>query len=454
MRTRGRSGQYSIILILSFLLSILFSGLSLSAQAEGSYSEVYRLYNSNSGEHFYTFSTTERDYLSEKGWTYEGIAWNAPSSSQTPVYRIYNPYTGEHLYTTSASERDALIGAEWSYEGVGWYSDDNQGTPLYRLYNPYASGQFVAGAHHYTKDTGERDILISKGWQYEGIGWYGSVTESIGFDISKVPAYSGNPVYIVNNNNPFFETNELTSQSFENYSELDALGRCGVAYACIDQSMMPTEERGEIGFVRPSGWHTVKYDCIPDRYLYNRCHLIGYQFTGQNALPENLITGTRYLNVTGMLPYENNLSAYIRSGNNHVLYRVTPIFEGNNLVSSGVLMEAYSVEDKGKLHFCVFCYNVQPGVIIDYSTGKSVEDPNYVVPSDNAEEDTGDNNNTDKTVIIPKGTTYVLNVNTHKFHRCDCSSVTAMSERNRGFSDKTREELINEGYTPCRVCKP
>lgn len=190
-----------------------------------------------------------------------------------------------------------------------------------------------------------------------------------------IPEYEGEPFAVINQNIPFFEKDDYKTESFENYSELDELGRCGVAYANISKELMPTEERGQIGAVRPSGWHTVKYpELIEDRYLYNRCHLIGYQLSGENANEKNLITGTRYMNVEGMLPFENKVADYVRRSDNHVLYRVTPVFEGNNLVATGVLMEAYSVEDRGEgVCFCVFVYNVQPGIEIDYRTGESKE---------------------------------------------------------------------------------
>ena len=185
--------------------------------------------------------------------------------------------------------------------------------------------------------------------------------------------YSGNPFVEVNGNVPYFGKEEYTTESFEIYSELDSLGRCGVAYANIGKDLMPVEERGEIGMVKPAGWHTVKYpEVIEDVFLYNRCHLIGYQLSGENANVQNLITGTRYLNVEGMLPFENKVASYVRETGNHVLYRVTPIFEKDNLLAEGVLMEAYSVEDEGKgVAFCVFVYNVQPGIEIDYATGES-----------------------------------------------------------------------------------
>ena len=197
------------------------------------------------------------------------------------------------------------------------------------------------------------------------------------FDLSQVPDYSDEAYVEINGNVPYFNTDELTTTSYESYSDLDSLGRCGTAEACIGIDLMPTEERGSIGSVRPTGWHTVKYDGIDGNYLYNRCHLIGYQLSGENANEENLITGTRYLNVDGMLPFENDVADYVEDTGNHVMYRVTPVFEGDNLVASGVLMEAYSVEDDGAgVSFCVYCYNVQPGIEIDYETGES-EGPEY-----------------------------------------------------------------------------
>lgn len=190
--------------------------------------------------------------------------------------------------------------------------------------------------------------------------------------IEHIPEYNGNPYIIINNNEPNFSESELTVDPFEKYSELDYLGRCGVAFANVCKETMPTEERGYIGMIKPTGWQIKKYDFIDGKYLYNRCHLIGYQLTGENANEKNLITGTRYMNVEGMLPFENKVADYVEETNNHVLYKVTPIFEGNNLVADGVLMEAMSVEDHGKgLKFNVFIYNVQPNVEIDYLTGTS-----------------------------------------------------------------------------------
>ncbi len=190
--------------------------------------------------------------------------------------------------------------------------------------------------------------------------------------LSDVPEYIGKPYVYINNNIPFFNESDLTTTSYEKYSSLDSLGRCGVAIASIGKDIMPTEERGTIGSVKPTGWHTVRYQGIDGNYLYNRCHLIGYQLSGENANEKNLITGTRYLNVEGMLPFENMVAEYVEETNNHVLYRVTPIFEGDNLLASGVLIEAKSVEDNGKgIQFNVYCYNIQPGIEINYKTGES-----------------------------------------------------------------------------------
>lgn len=198
-------------------------------------------------------------------------------------------------------------------------------------------------------------------------------TNSSSYDMSSIPEFNGKDAYVVlNNNEPNFTKEDMTTKSFEKYSKLDNLGRCGVAFANVGKDIMPTEERGSIGQVKPSGWQTIKYDIVDGKYLYNRCHLIGYQLTGENANRENLVTGTRYLNIDGMLDFENDIADYVKKTGNHVLYRVTPIFQGSELVCRGVQMEALSVEDNGKgIKFNVFAYNTQPGVEIDYSTGKS-----------------------------------------------------------------------------------
>lgn len=192
------------------------------------------------------------------------------------------------------------------------------------------------------------------------------------YTIDNIPSYDGASYVVLNNNEPNFEEKDFTDQSFENYSNLDKLGRCGVAFANIGKDLMPTKERESIGMIKPSGWHTVKYDNVDGKYLYNRCHLIGYQLTGENANEKNLITCTRYMNTKGMLDFENKVADYIKETNNHVLYRVTPVFDGDNLVATGVIMEAESVEDRGKgIKFNVFVYNIQTGIEIDYKTGES-----------------------------------------------------------------------------------
>lgn len=262
--------------------------------------------------------------------------------------------------------------------------------------------------------------------------------EQSSFDLSQVPAYSGEPYVVVNNNIPFFKDSDLTTEAFEKYSDLDSLGRCGAAYANVCQEIMPTEKRGAIGMVKPTGWQTVKYDWVDGKYLYNRCHLIGYQLSGENANEKNLITGTRYLNVDGMLPFENLVADYVHETDHHVLYRVTPVFENSNLVASGVLMEAQSVEDDDVL-FCVYCYNVQPKVTIDYATGES-----------HASEDT----NIQETSQSTCEQTYIVNENTKKFHLPSCSSVKDMNSGNKREFTGDRQELLDEGYSACKTCHP
>lgn len=287
------------------------------------------------------------------------------------------------------------------------------------------------------------------------------------FSLREIPAYSGTPYTEVNGNKPYFTEAELTTQSFETYSELDSLGRCGMAYANVGQDLMPTEPRGEIGAVKPSGWHLVKYDNVDGKYLYNRCHLIAYMLAAENANPQNLITGTRYLNVQGMLPFETKVCDYVKNTGNHVLYRVTPIFDGDNLLADGVLMEAYSVEDAGEgICFCVFAYNVQPGIGIDYATGDNWAESSGTYQSTEAsvaEETPVPQPETDTAVqITPESsvsqesreTTYVLNTNTKKFHYPTCSSVDDMKEKNKQIYTGSREEVINMGYVPCKRCNP
>lgn len=269
-----------------------------------------------------------------------------------------------------------------------------------------------------------------------------SVTES--FSLSDIPVFSGTPYVVVNNNIPYFSDQELSATSFEDYSELDSLGRCGVAYASIGKDIMPTEKRGPIGHIKPSGWQTIKYDFVDGKYLYNRCHLIGFQLAAENDNEKNLITGTRYMNVDGMLPFENMVADYVKETGNHVQYRVTPIYDGNNPVATGVLMEGKSVEDAGEgVLFNVFCYNAQPGVEIDYTTGNSrVSETNELEGSTQSS-----SNNIQEA-------SYVLNTNTKKFHRSDCSSLSRMKEENKGIFTGSRKELVQQGYEACKSCNP
>ena len=253
-----------------------------------------------------------------------------------------------------------------------------------------------------------------------------------------VPEFDGEPYVVINNNIPDFEDSELVTTSYETYADLDYLGRCSVCIACIGEDLMPTEKRGSIGEVKPTGWHSDKYENVDGKYLYNRCHLIGYQLTAENANEKNLITGTRYLNVQGMLPFENEVDDYIEQTGNHVLYEVTPQFKDNELVARGVHMQAKSVEDNGKgVSFNIYCYNAQPGIEIDYATG----DSKAINQSDNFDDQSDKH-------------TYIININSKKFHKPDCEAVDKMSEKNKKTYTGTRENLINNGYNPCGVCKP
>lgn len=276
-------------------------------------------------------------------------------------------------------------------------------------------------------------------------------------NLNNISEYNGSPYISLNANMPYFTDEEkLITEPFENYSNLDSPGRCGVAFANICKEIMPTEERGTIGQVRPSGWHTVKYNGVVDgNYLYNRCHLIGYQLAGENANELNLITGTRYLNMIGMLEFENTVSAYVEETNNHVLYRVTPIFEDDNLVAKGVEMEAWSVEDKGVgICFNVFCYNVQPGIEIDYATGESwLSNKDYQKEDIKTDYSTEENLKSNKNSVTQQEVKeYILNTNTKKFHLPTCSSVNSMFEKNKQTVNGTIDDIKELGYTPCSRC--
>lgn len=264
--------------------------------------------------------------------------------------------------------------------------------------------------------------------------------------LDAIPAYDGRAYVAVNNNEPFFTDSDMTTTAFENYSDLDSLGRCDVAYANICKDIMPTEERGKIGMIKPSGWHTVKYDVIKDRYLYNRCHLIGYQLAGENANPKNLITGTRYLNVEGMLPFENLVADYVNNTGNHVLYRVTPMFSGSNLVANGVLIEAKSVEDNGGgILFNVYCYNVQPGVGINYENGDSWLDGTTGSASSgsdsSAAENSAANSSNSETMVH-------ITATGKKYHRAGCRTLK------KSDTEVTLDEAKSMGLSPCGICNP
>lgn len=265
------------------------------------------------------------------------------------------------------------------------------------------------------------------------------IPEAPAVSLEALPVWSGDAYVTIDRNVPGFTAEDLTTECFESYSPLDELGRCGTAYACVGREIMPTEDRGSISSVTPSGWINKQYDFIDGKYLYNRCHLIGFQLTGENANKGNLITGTRYLNIEGMLPFENMVADHVKEENHHVLYRITPIYQEDALVCSGVQMEGFCVEcgdakyDEDKFMFHVYCYNVQPGVLIDYATG------------DSAASEIG---------LGGEEKTWVLNTSSKKFHDPDCSNADNISEKNRDTVKCTRDELIYQGYEPCGICKP
>lgn len=254
--------------------------------------------------------------------------------------------------------------------------------------------------------------------------------------LAEISEYSGEPFVILNDNVPLFTREDHTTESYEYYGELDALNRCTYTVACIGRDLMPTEGREPIGQVKPTGWKTNKYDFVDGGLLYNRCHLIAFQLTGENANAQNLITGTRYMNVQGMQPFENMVADYIKETGNHVLYRVVPIFDGNHMLASGVTMEAWSVEDNGEgICFYVYAYNVQPGVEIDYATGESwLADP--VAGEGEATE------------------TFVVNTSSGKFHLESCPQWESIKSENRQSFDTTRSQMIAWSFTPAGCCKP
>ena len=285
--------------------------------------------------------------------------------------------------------------------------------------------------------------------------------------LADVPGWEGLPYAYLNENVPGFSEDEIWTRAQETLSYLDDLGRCGTAAACVGQETMPTEGRGSIGSVKPTGWHGDKYDFIEGGNLYNRCHLIGHQLTGDDAIDRNLLTGTRFMNYEGMLPFENAIAKYVRETGNHVMYRVTPAFSGRELLARGVHLEAISVEDKGEgVSFNVFCYNVQPGIDIDYATGDNSksEDESWLLkylagsmrakPRTAGKVSQAEIEELKANIKRSEPQLYVLNTNSGKFHYPDCDSVRDMNEKNKVEEETTREELILRGYDPCGFCKP
>ena len=295
-------------------------------------------------------------------------------------------------------------------------------------------------------------VIVTKGGTYEEP--YSSAAPSVtqgesadgangsvaSLDLDALPVYEGSPYVIVNNNQPDFLEKDLTTESFEYYGQLDYLGRCTACFASIGKDLMPTEKRGNISSVKPTGWHSTNYSNVDGGSLYNRCHLIGYQLTAENANKRNLITGTRYMNTQGMLPFEDEAANYIRETGNHVLYRVTPVFVGNELVARGVQMEAMSVEDKGEgVCYNVYCFNVQPNIEIDYLTGDSALVSALTESTSSNAADRG---------------TFILNTKSKKFHNTDCLAVENISDDNKEKYTGSRQKLMEEGYSPCGQCNP
>ncbi len=285
------------------------------------------------------------------------------------------------------------------------------------------------------------------------------------YSVDTVPDFSGDAYIAINDNMPYFSESDYKTEAYESYSPLDSLGRCGTALACVCRETMPTEKRGNISKVKPSGWHSVTYDFVDGGSLYNRCHLIGFQLTAENANDRNLITGTRYLNTEGMLPFENMVADYIKETNNHVMYRVTPIFDGDDLVARGVEMEAWSVEDNGDgVCFNIYAYNNQPGVIIDYKDGSSrlddgVSDNSKVnnTSKQTSKETSKQTSNqssdqSSKSASAEAARKYVLNTKNKKVHLPDCESVGTIKDENKKTVRTTLSELESQGYKPCGNC--
>ncbi len=270
------------------------------------------------------------------------------------------------------------------------------------------------------------------------LSWYLTRQEAPEYSesVQNVPEFSGKPYVVIAGNRPEFTSSDMTTESYEYYSPLDSLGRCGYAMACIGYDLMPTEDRESISHIKPTGWHQEQYDFVDGKNLYNRCHLIGFQLTGENDNERNLITGTRFCNWDGMVPFENMIADYVKETKNHVLYRVTPVFDGNNLVARGVQLEAWSVEDDGEsICFHVYVYNSQPGVMIDYATGENWED-------------------TENPVTVSEQGSYIINTNSGKFHLTSCTQAQNIKPENKEVFTGDREELLDRGYTSSGCCNP
>lgn len=355
----------------------------------------------------------------------------------------------ENIAYAQACNAPSITVKEAGYEGLKISWDKIPGASKYYVYRSASkSGTYKKIASTSKASYTDKKIDQNKTYYYKVKAASGNAASeyskyksgkiSTAVKLKNIPKYKGEAYTAVNNNVPKFSKHMMKTKASESYSKLDSLGRCGTAYACIGLDLMPTQDRESIGMIKPAGWHTVRYDDLIDgKYLYNRCHLIGYQLSGENANEKNLITGTRYLNITGMLPFENDVAAYVKRTGNHVLYRVTPIYSGKDLLCRGVQMEAYSVEDDGEgISFNVFAYNVQPGIKIDYATGQSSR------ASEEVKE-------TKQTTAV-----YVLNTNTKKFHYSTCSSVKDIADKNKKTTSESRESIINKGYKPCKRCNP
>ncbi len=267
-----------------------------------------------------------------------------------------------------------------------------------------------------------------------------------------IPEWSGRPYVEQNGNVPFFDTDNLKPESYEIYYDLDSLGRCTLAEAVVGPDTQPTQKRGNIGMIHPTGWHKERYSFVDGEALYNRCHLIAYYLTAENANPRNLVTGTSYMNRQGMNDFENLVGDYIKETGNHVRYRVTPVWTGDNLLCDGLLVEGWSIEDEGEdICFCIYAYNVQPGVHIDYRTGDNyAENGEEAVTAANQQKKEDELPLTEEDIIG----TYVLNKKSMKFHRPDCEGAINMAAKNREEYTGSRKELLLDGYTPCPVCLP